>query len=213
MTPSPSAARSLPSWRFWLPLVCQAALILAIPSQALYTQVTGQTVILKTVPVDPYDLLRGYSVTLNYDISQVATLRQLPGWSEFEKQKVGDSEGSATQSFYLVLEAPAGANTDPPLPWRAVRISRDRPTNLASNQVLLQGQMKYGSVQYGLERYYIPEDQRDDINQNISAAQGNQGTQPIVVEAKVDAQGHAVPISFWVTLGQPPAKQTHHYRF
>jgi len=194
-------------------LVCQAALILAIPSQALYTQVTGQTVILKTVPVDPYDLLRGYSVTLNYDISQVATLHQLPGWSEFEKQKVGDSEWSATQSFYLVLEAPQGANTAPPLPWRAVRISRERPTNLASNQVSLQGQMKYGSVQYGLERYYIPEDQRDDINQNISAAQGNQGTQPIVVEAKVDAQGHAVPISFWVTLGQPPAKQTHHYRF
>jgi len=194
-------------------LLCQAALILAIPSQALYTQVTGRTIILKTAPVDPYELLRGYSVTLSYDIARVDTLRQLPGWSEFEKQKVGDSESSATQSFYLVLEAPEGANTDPPPPWRAVRINPDRPAKLANNQVLLQGQMKYGSVEYGLERYYIPEDQRDDINQNISAAQGNQGTQPIVVEAKVDAQGHAVPISFWVTLGQPPAKQTHHYRF
>lgn len=213
MTPTPSASRTLPSWRFWLPLLCQAALILAIPSQALYTQVTGRTIILKTAPVDPYDLLRGYSVTLGYDISRVETLRQLPGWSEFERQRATNSDNSLTRSFYLVLEAPKVANTNPPSPWQAVRISGDRPTDLASNQVLLRGQMRYGTVQYGLETYYIPEDQRDQINQNINAAQANRASQPIVVEVKVNAQGHAVPISFWVTLGQPPAKQIYHYRF
>ncbi|HEY9751030.1 MAG TPA: GDYXXLXY domain-containing protein [Allocoleopsis sp.] len=216
MTSAPSTSRTLPSWRFWLPLLCQAALILAIPSQALYTQVTGRTVILKTAPVDPYDLLRGYSVTLSYDISRVDTLRQLPGWSEFEKQGAANSDRSATRFFYLVLEAPKVADTNPPSPWRAVRISGDRPTNLASNQVLLRGQMRYGTVQYGLETYYIPEDERDQINQNINAAnaaQANRGSQPIVVEVKVDAQGHAVPRSFWVTLGKPPAKQIYHYQF
>ncbi|MBD1862742.1 MULTISPECIES: GDYXXLXY domain-containing protein [Trichocoleus] len=228
MAPTPSASRTLPSWRFWLPLVCQAALILAIPAQSLHTQLTGRTVILKTAPVDPYDLLRGYSVTLSYDISRVDTLRQLPGWSEFERQRSANSEWPATRFFYLVLEAPGVASTNPPSPWRAVRISGDRPTNLVENQVILRGQIgnntvpdglelqgrtSNNTVQYGLERYYIPEDQRDAINQNINTAQANQATQPIVVEVKVDAQGNAVPLSFWVTLGKASAKQTYHYQF
>ena len=212
MTITPSAAKTLPSWRFWLPLVCQAVLILAIPSQGLYTQITGRTVILKTAPVDPYDLLRGYSVTLNYDISQMSTLQRLPGWTEFEKQSRVNPDVS-NDFFYLVLQAPKTADADPSQPWQAVRISRDRPTDLAANQVSLQGQISNSTIQYGLERYYIPEDQRDRINGNINAAQWNRGTQPIVVEVKVDAQGHAVPMSFWVTLGQAPNKQTYHYRF
>ncbi|MBD2096790.1 GDYXXLXY domain-containing protein [Trichocoleus sp. FACHB-591] len=213
MAPTPSASRTLPSWRFWLPLVCQAALILTIPAQSLHTQLTGRTVILKTAPVDPYDLLRGYSVTLSYDISRVDTLRQLPGWSEVEQQKAANSEWPATKFFYLVLEAPGAASANPPSPWRAVRISSDRPANLAQNQVILRGQINNSTVQYGLERYYIPEDQRDAINQNINTAQANQATQPIVVEVKVDAQGNAVPLSFWVTLGKASAKQTYHYHF
>ncbi|MEP0872642.1 GDYXXLXY domain-containing protein [Trichocoleus desertorum AS-A10] len=213
MAPTPSASRTLPSWRFWLPLVCQAALILTIPAQSLHTQLTGRTVILKTAPVDPYDLLRGYSVTLSYDISRVDTLRQLPGWSEVERQKAANSEWPATKFFYLVLEAPGAASANPPSPWRAVRISSDRPANLAQNQVILRGQINNSTVQYGLERYYIPEDQRDAINQNINTAQANQATQPIVVEVKVDAQGNAVPLSFWVTLGKASAKQTYHYQF
>ncbi|MBD2121590.1 GDYXXLXY domain-containing protein [Trichocoleus sp. FACHB-262] len=213
MAPTPSASRTLPSWRFWLPLVCQAALILTIPAQSLHTQLTGRTVILKTAPVDPYDLLRGYSVTLSYDISRVDTLRQLPGWSEVEQQKAANSEWPATNFFYLVLEAPGAASTNPPSPWRAIRISSDRPANLAQNQVILRGQINNSTVQYGLERYYIPEDQRDAINQNINTAQANQAMQPIVVEVKVDAQGNAVPLSFWVTLGKASAKQTYHYQF
>lgn len=207
-----SASRTLPIWRFWLPLVCQAALILAIPSQALYTQITGRTVILKTVPVDPYDLLRGYSVTLNYDISQMTTLRRLPGWAEFEKQTSMNPD-VASDSFYLVLQAPKSADAKPPQHWQAIRISRDRPTNLAENQVSLRGQISNNTIQYGLERYYIPEDQRDEINQTINAAQANRASQPIVVAVKVDTQGHAVPLSFWVTLGKAPASQTYHYQF
>ncbi|NET14750.1 MAG: GDYXXLXY domain-containing protein, partial [Okeania sp. SIO1H6] len=42
-------------WRFILPLTVQLALILSIPAQAIYTTITGRTVVLQTVPVDPYD--------------------------------------------------------------------------------------------------------------------------------------------------------------
>ena len=214
MAPTPSASRTLPSWRFWLPLVCQAALILTIPAQSLHTQLTGRTVILKTAPVDPYDLLRGYSVTLSYDISQMSTLQRLPGWAEFEKQaRMNSDVDVASSSFYLVLQAPKSADAQPPQHWQAIRISRDRPTNLAENQVSLRGQISNNTAQYGLESYYIPEDRRNEINQNINAAQANRASQPIVVAVKVDAQGHAVPLSFWVTLGKVPASQTYHYQF
>ena len=41
----------------------------------------GSQVILKTAPVDPRDLLRGYFVRLRYDISRMK-LKELPGWSQ-----------------------------------------------------------------------------------------------------------------------------------
>ncbi|HAA32846.1 MAG TPA: membrane-anchored protein, partial [Cyanobacteria bacterium UBA8553] len=73
-----SPPKPTPIWRFWVPLLFQTILILAVPAQALYTQLTGKTVILQTVPVDPYELLRGYSQTLRYDISRQDNLRKLP---------------------------------------------------------------------------------------------------------------------------------------
>lgn len=43
----------------------------------------------------------------------------------------------------------------------------------------------------------MPQSQQYEINQNISQAQQDR-QQSIVVDAKVDAQGKAVPMSFWV---------------
>ena len=76
--PTPESPRPISIWRFWAPLLFQTALILAVPAQAVYTQLTGKTVILQTIPVDPYELLRGYSQTLRYDISIQDNLRKLP---------------------------------------------------------------------------------------------------------------------------------------
>lgn len=96
----------LPTWRLWVPLLLQTGLILAVPAQAFYTQITGKTVILKTIPVDPYDPLRGYSQTLNYEISRVDNLRSLPGWQELVKQQAGTR-------LYVILEAPESAKSQP----------------------------------------------------------------------------------------------------
>ena len=62
----------LPKQRyFWIAFGVQILLMATVPAQAIYTQMTGQSVILKTIPVDPYDPMRGYSTTLRYDISEV----------------------------------------------------------------------------------------------------------------------------------------------
>ncbi|MBD2539124.1 GDYXXLXY domain-containing protein [Coleofasciculus sp. FACHB-SPT36] len=202
--------KRMPAWRLWVPLLLQTAIVLAAPAQPLYTNLTGKTVVLKTVPVDPYDFLRGYSQTLNYDISRQENLRSLPGWKALVKQHL---EAKATDlppsvpplnslptgiRFYVILEAPA-AKTNSPQAWKPVRVSSKMPKSLPANQIALKGKSSGNSIDYGLESYYMPEARRDEINQEINQAQSSRQRQAIVVEAKVDAQGRAVPISFWVS--------------
>ncbi len=181
-----TAPQPLPKWRFWVSLLLQSALIMAVPAHSAYTYATGKTVVLQTRPVDPYDLLRGYSQTLSYQISDSQTLSKLPGGEQIK-----------SGSFYVVLEAPANNNANPPAPWQPVWVSRDRPTNLPANQVALKGDWDPWRATYGLEAYYMPEDQREQINQAIRQTQ-SQSPQAFVVEVKVDAGGHAVPMSLWV---------------
>lgn len=190
----------LPGWRLWVPLLLQTGLILAAPAQPFYTQITGKTVVLQTVPVDPYDPLRGHSQTLSYDISSVENLRKLPGGKELFKPESKPEQNTYLLSgtrFYVVLEAPASAESQPPKAWQPVRVSGDRPA-LPANQIALKGKSTSNSIEYGLEAYYMPESRRDEINQDISQARGRQ-RQSVVVEVKVDAQGRGVPISFWVS--------------
>jgi uncharacterized membrane-anchored protein len=73
--------QKLPPIRMAMPLLFQALLICSIPFQSVYALLTGTTVVLKTQPVDPYDILRGYYQTLSYDISSFETLSKLPGWT------------------------------------------------------------------------------------------------------------------------------------
>lgn len=186
---------SLPWWKFAVPLVLQTGLILAVPAQAVYTHVTGRTVILETRPVDPYDMMRGYYQTLSYKISDTNTLKKLPGWEEIAQT---NSYPSTSQTFYVVMAAPENPkSTLTPTPWQPIKISRDRPKDLAANQVAIQGEyINEWQILYGLETYYMPEDQRVQINNEIAEAQRQ--PQAFVVEIKVDRSGNSVPVSLWV---------------
>ena len=176
-------------WRFLVPFLLQIILIASIPAQAVYTLVTGRTVVLQTQPVDPYDLLRGYSQTLSYEISQWETLQDLPGWEELSNRPE-----QLNEEFYLILEQPEELTRDGiPVAWSAIAISAELPQTLPSSQIALRGRFDRGQLIYGLETYYIPEDRRDRINRDIAEAQ-QQEAQPFVVEIKVDRQGKAVPV-------------------
>lgn len=220
-------------WRFGMPLLFQAALILAVPAQAIYTQLTGKTVILQTIPVDPYELLRGYSQTLRYDISNQDSLRRLPGWQELPKQQPQGSKLNFIEPgtrFYVILAEPvAPPKNQLPQAWKPIAVSLRHPAKLKESQVALVGLAKAGSIQYGLETYYIPEDQREQINSDLRQARladptrlqltlplansQQQPTPPVVMEIKVNSQGNAVPISLWAQLGDAAKPQIRQYRF
>ena len=180
------------AWRFWIPLTIQAALIVAVPLQSAVIYNTGTAVTLKTAPVDPYDLLRGYSQTLRYEISDLETLSKISGGKEIfeDRLKLRD------QKIYVTLKSP-----DTPLEsasaWEPVQVSLKRPTDLPDNQVVLAGVYSGWNVKYGLETYYMPEKQRDRINKEIRDVQ-NDDEQSFLVDIKVNEKGKSVPVSLWV---------------
>ncbi len=192
-TPLPS--RRLPSWRLLLPLFVQLIIIASVPAQAVYTYVTGRTIVLQTAPVDPYDFLRGYYQVLGYDVSTSDTLKPLPGWDELANDQSYIPFGT---TVYVILEEPTTpSESKRPQPWKPIAVSGTLPENLPKNQIALQGESNGWQIQYGLETYYMPEDQRIQINQNIADAQRND-RESFVVEVKVNSQGKAIPIRLWV---------------
>lgn len=207
---TPTVRRSKFSlWKFGLPLLFQVALVLLIPAQAAYTYFAGSPVILQTVPVDPYSLLQGYYVILRYDISQVGTLEALSGWSDIEDTHVAQNTSllEGRDAFYVVLEEPSSEpeesselsqNDASPPTWTPVKVVGDRPNALPDNQIAIQGRYYQGRVVYGLEKYFIPEDQRNEINDRIRAALSSNDPRSYVVEVKVARDGNAVPVSLWV---------------
>jgi uncharacterized membrane-anchored protein len=176
---------SLGWWRFLLPLAVQLAIVVSIPMQKAITLNTGTTVYLQTVPIDPYDVLRGRYVTLNYEISQVATLETLPGWSE-------DWTG-VKRVLYITIEAP-DSPTSPTMPWQAVAVNEAYPEMVQKNQRVLKARWQgWGNLDLDLGAYYIPETIGDELEADIREHQ-----ELTRAEVKVDGKGQTALVQLWV---------------
>lgn len=109
------------------------------------------TILLETRPVDPRDLLRGDYVILNYDISILPPELFHPPRQE---------PPSAGQTVYVLLEKRGEY-------FGAVRADLE-PLTPAQGQVMLRGILQPGwlpggRVEYGIERYYVPEGQGNPV--------------------------------------------------
>ena len=179
----------IPHRNFWLAMGAQFALLSTVAAPAIYTLSTGTTVFLQTAPVDPYDLLRGYYQTLNYDIADRSKLAKLPGGEIFSDKK------PKTGEFFVTLALPS---TPGQQIARPIAVSAKRPTNLPTGQIAIQGiQAKSSSwrtnISYGIEKFYMPEAQKDTVNSDIG-----RNPRKLLVEVKIDGSGHPVPVSLWV---------------
>ncbi|NJL10044.1 MAG: GDYXXLXY domain-containing protein, partial [Calothrix sp. SM1_7_51] len=199
--------KPLPLWRFIVPLMIQTGLIMAVPTQLVYTNVAGRNVILQTTSFNPYDLQQGNSMRMRYDISRVETLRRLPGWSEVVRRNRGSNRNDILEpgtSLYVVMQEQRFVRNSVPRAWRPVRVFDSLPNRLAANQIPLRGTYQNRVVDYGLETYYVLEEQRQQMNRDMTqwlSRRNNrrrQQQQPVVMEVRVDPQGQAVPVSMWV---------------
>ncbi len=178
----------LPYWRFLVPLFFQITIVVGIAISPLWTVLTGNTVILRTIPIDPYDFLRGYSQVLDYEFSWLENLRKLPGGEILTY--------AGKSSFYLILQAPPNPNSIPPQPWQPIRVVDRLPDRLPPDQVAIKGKVQpWARATYGIEEIYIPEDQRDQINEDVNEANRKEEG---AVEVKVDRSGQAIVQALWL---------------
>jgi uncharacterized membrane-anchored protein len=192
--------QKLPFGRLAVPLFIQSLLIGSIAAQSIYALATGTTVVLKTMPVDPYDLLRGYYQVLSYDISSFNNLKKLPGWENLKRQK-GSANLDRNQQVYITLlkTTPNAATLQA---WKPVAIDDKLPTNLSADKIAIRGVSDGSSIIYGLETYYMPEDRKDGVNTDINSIRSGSGSRNLLVEVKVDNRGLATPVSLWVGTKQ-----------
>ncbi len=206
-TSSPPQRSPIPSWRFWFPLMLQLLLILPVPLRNAYVAVAGQSIVLETMAVDPYDIFRGHSQTLLYKISDPETFEKLPGYDLIQQQvqaaenPEGWRDRPQTQAVYVVLNAPSGkidlSAEQSPTVWQPVRLERDRPQDLSPDQIALRATSDGDRILYNLEQYYMPEDRRNEINDTIQELQRSD-IGDVKLEAKVDRSGKAIPVALWL---------------
>jgi uncharacterized membrane-anchored protein len=152
---------------FTLAIIGQLAILAAVPAKNIYTRATGKSLMLKMRPVDPYNILSGYYVTLNFEISNPSSF-------------TGEKNYSSGQTIYAVLEKRSDGI------WYPVSLSDVLPAGLSDNLVAIRGSYSSLGIKYGIEEFYIPEDKRGEIDRELS---GNRDRGR--VEIKLDSRGNA----------------------
>ena len=106
----------------------------------------SQTIIVKTVPVDPRDYLSGNYLTLRYEFSDL--------W-HFEGKNQSITEASDNKEIYAVLKKD-GSHHVPDY------ISLEKPL-VRDDQVVIKGKymVNSGGIEYGIEKYFINENTKE----------------------------------------------------
>ena len=126
-------------------VVAQLAILIAMIGLRAIPLVTGQTVLVRVQPVDPRDLFRGDYVTLSYDFSR-GSRSGIQGLSESE---VWGSKKTEGRPVYVTLVPDSDR-----VHWRADKYTVAKP----DGGLFLKGQMgRYGSLQFGIESYFVQE--------------------------------------------------------
>lgn len=96
--------------------------------------ITGQTIVLATRPIDPFDVLRGQYININYEISQIPLLKGV---------KAGD------KIFVVLQEDKEGI-------WRYKQASSIKPDQGIFIKGLVQNPQGNSTwVHYGIEQYFL----------------------------------------------------------
>jgi uncharacterized membrane-anchored protein len=98
-----------------------------------YPLINGETVVLATRPVDPFDPLRGQYIVINYDVNSITV-----------------PEGSqAGATVYVKLEPDDGGV------WRYAGSSLERPEGIFLAGTIERVNGEWAQVNYGIEQYFF----------------------------------------------------------
>lgn len=173
--------------RLGLVILIQTGVLLSMVWDRAAILNEGTPVLLKTEPVDPRSLFRGYYVDLNYEINRLE-LSRLEGDMAFKRW----------QQVFVALEKQNGH-------WSAASVFRAWPS-VIGDQVIIQGtierivyednlcefdddltcKIKALIVRYGIDSYFIPEGDGGKIEELMRDNRDN-----FRVGVSVDSEGKA----------------------
>jgi len=117
----------------------QLVVLIAMIVTPFTTLITGDTILLRVVPVDPRDLFRGDYVILSYEFSRVPP-QGIPGLQS------ADHHG---QTVYVAIVPEEDGKH-----WRASQFSLHKP----STGKFLRGQITgWNRIEFGIESYFVQE--------------------------------------------------------
>jgi len=150
----------------------QVLVLLAMIVPPMTTRLTGETILLRVVPVDPRDLFRGDYVILSYDITRPTrdgSVATAATWESLS-QLVG-------RTIYTRLEPDADGKH-----WHAAGYQLDPP----SDGKFIRGTVaNLGTVDYGIEQYFVQEGKGFEYEQ---AVRDRKLSAEVVVDRHGDAQ-------------------------
>lgn len=138
--------------RFVLASVIPIVILLGMTVTPLYTLLTGEEIILRTIPVDPTDLFRGDYVTLRYEAEEIP--RGLVEQEVISKLNSGQYD----LEVYVPLEFKQGVHVP-------TKVSLQKP----NNGLYLKGKLAYigpawtgeseteevAHISYSLDKYFV----------------------------------------------------------
>ncbi len=152
-------------------LALQLLILVAIPMKKVIARASGTRIVLKTRPVDPYNIMSGYYVTLSYEVEQPEKPEE-----QLRKRK---------------HNAPAWVVVEPGQPaWRLVKVMNRKPEELPADQVAIRAKWRGSRLRLqGAGRLYIPEDERKDV-ERLMRERGREG----LVHMAISEDGEAAVI-------------------
>jgi len=154
-------------WPICIVLAVQVGLLAVVPARHMLARSFGTAITLKTRPLDPYDLLSGYYVTLRYEVEEAAH-REL-------MSKENDMLDRGDRVWIIIRR-------DQPA-WKFVSVTSERPhTGSDPDTIALPAKFEYHEVRMvGATRLYVPETQRDEAGRAsrgafVDARVGSDGT-------------------------------------
>lgn len=124
-------------------IALQLVVLLASIAFRLVPFAGAETVLLKVVPIDPRDLMRGEYVILGYDFSRLPN-EPIAGLPEDWRERRG-------QQIFVTLVPDADGRH-----WTAGEFQLDRP----ADGLYLEGRIGSGSrIEYGIESFFVEEGQ------------------------------------------------------
>lgn len=148
--------------RFAVMMGFMAVVLLGMIGKTEWRRAQSVAIILETAPVDPRSMFQGDYVTLSYKIGTPAS-----------SMAADDGE-----TIYTVL-----AQDEKGL-WQAVRTSPTWPEDLQPDQRVIRGTVQYRRIIYGIEAFFVPEEQGRWIEQIRDRSR-------VTVRVLLDPEGHA----------------------